>query len=232
MNQKVGESAAQYFGSMAESYDSLIRRGVPRYDEMLERLVDYLPRNASSVLELGCGTGNLSLALAARYPEARITFVDASPEMIDVTRARLEAARAGEESRFIFACERFESFGTGAGAFDLVASSISLHHVVDKATLFARVRRMLADGGTLRFSDQLRGETDEIHALNWERWLEFCREEGNCGEEEVEGLLAHAAAHDHYTPLSEHFRLLRAAGFRRLDCVWRNWIWGVIVADA
>lgn len=231
MTQKVGESASQYFGSMADSYDSLIRRGVPRYDEMLERLVDYLPRAARSVLELGCGTGNLSLALGARYPEASITFVDASPEMIEVTRARLEAARPGDGARFRFACERFESFAADTGAFDLVASSISLHHVIDKGTLYGRVREMLAHGGTFRFSDQLRGETEEIHALNWERWLEFCRSEGNCDEEEVAGLLAHAAAHDHYTPLSEHFQMLRAAGFRRLDCVWRNWIWGIITAD-
>ncbi|HEX5706494.1 MAG TPA: class I SAM-dependent methyltransferase [Pyrinomonadaceae bacterium] len=231
MRRTVGESASQYFGSMAESYDSLIRRGVPRYDEMLERLVDYLPRAANTVLELGCGTGNLSLALAARYPSARITFVDASPEMIEVTRARLNAARRGEDARFRFACERFESFEAGAGEFDLVASSISLHHVVDKGSLYARVRSLVADAGTFRFSDQLRGETEEIHALNWERWLDFCRGEGNCDEEEVAGLLAHAAAHDHYTPLSEQFQLLRAAGFRRLDCVWRNWIWGIIIAD-
>ena len=35
---------------------------------------------------------------------------------------------------------------------------------------------------------------------------------------------------DHYTPLEEHFDLLRAAGFVELDCVWRNWIWGIIHA--
>ncbi len=231
MKPSVGESASDYFGSMVESYDSLIRRGVPRYDEMLERLVDYLPRAASSVLELGCGTGNLSLALAARYPAAQLTFVDAAPEMIDVTRARLAAKYAGESARFSFACERFETFAAAAGAFDLVASSISLHHVVEKGRLYARVRELLAEGGTFRFSDQLRGETDEIHDLNWTRWLEFCRAEGNCDEAEVAGLLEHAAAHDHYTPLSEQFRLLTEAGFTKLDCVWRNWIWGIVIAD-
>src|SRR5688572_3616889 len=83
-------SASDYFGSMVETYDSLIRRAVPRYDEMLERLIDYLPAQAGSILELGCGTGNLSLALAARYPGSDITFVDAAPEMLETTKARLE----------------------------------------------------------------------------------------------------------------------------------------------
>lgn len=216
---------------MVESYDSLIRRGVPRYDEMLERLVDYLPPAASAVLELGCGTGNLSLALAARYPGARMTFVDASPEMIEVTRARLNEKHPETDSRSRFVNERFESLGEETGKFDLVVSSISLHHVREKGPLYAEIRKLIAPGGAFRFSDQLRGETDRIHELNWTRWLEFCRREGNCNEEEIAGLLEHASAHDFYTPLEEQFRLLRAAGFSRLDCVWRNWIWGIITAD-
>src|SRR5687767_10473233 len=96
-------SAADYFGSMAESYDSLIRRCVPRYEEMSSRLIDYLaiavagPAAGAGVawriLELGCGTGNLSLRLAQRFPNAQLTLVDAAPEMIELTRARLEAAK-------------------------------------------------------------------------------------------------------------------------------------------
>ena len=80
-------------------------------------------------------------------------------------------------------------------------------------------------------SDQLRGATDEIHQLNWTRWLEFCRAPGHCTEEEVQSLLDHAAAHDHYTPLREHFSLLEAAGFIGCDCVWRNLIWGIVTCE-
>src|SRR5262249_45592148 len=118
-----------------------------------------------------------------------------------------------------------------SGAFDLVASCISLHHVADKAALYRRLHAAIAPGGTLRFADQLRGGTDEIHRINWTRWLEFCREPGHCSEAEIRSLLDHAEAHDHYTPLAEHFRLLEAAGFRDVDCVWRNWIWGIVTAE-
>ena len=83
-------SASGYFGSMAESYDSLIHRAVPRYDEMIARLLDYLPRDARRVLELGSGTGNLSLRLAESLPRAALTLVDGSEEMIALVRSRLD----------------------------------------------------------------------------------------------------------------------------------------------
>jgi tRNA (cmo5U34)-methyltransferase len=224
-------TASWYFGSMAESYDSLIRRAVPRYDEMLARLVDYLPQRAASVLELGCGTGNLSLALAERYPKAALTFLDAAPEMIETTRARLKEKHPSTIERARFVEATFETIDRSLGSFDLVVSSISLHHVRDKGALYKTIYALVRTGGTFRFSDQLRGGTDEIHELNWRRWLEFCRSRGNCSTEEVRSLIEHAEAHDHYTPLQEHFQLLSAAGFTALDCVWRNLIWGIVTAD-
>jgi tRNA (cmo5U34)-methyltransferase len=224
-------TASRYFGSMSESYDSLIRRAVPRYDEMLARLVDYLPESASSILELGCGTGNLSLALAERYPEATLTFLDAAPEMLETTRARLEIKHPFVARRARFVETSFEKIDSMLGSFDLVASSISLHHVKDKASLYRNIYALVRPAGAFRFSDQLRGATSAIHDLNWKRWLEFCRSPGHCSEDEVESLLEHAAAHDHYTPLQEQFRLLNEAGFSALDCVWRNLIWGIVTAD-
>jgi trans-aconitate 2-methyltransferase len=221
-------TAAGYFGAMSDSYDAFIRRAVPRYEEMSARLVDYLPPEASRILELGCGTGNLSLRLAARYPAARLTLVDASPEMIAATRERMASAHPDVAAEYH--TERFEALDLPPGGFDLVTSSISLHHVLDKAPLYARIFAALAPGGSLRFADQLGGSARN-HGHNWRRWLEHCREPGNCDEAEVESLLDHAAAHDHYTPLAEHFAMLSACGFVDLDCVWRNWIWGIVTAE-
>lgn len=221
-------TASGYFGAMAASYDDFIRRAVPRYEEMSTRLVDYLPATARRVLELGCGTGNLSLRLADRWPGAHLTVVDAAAEMIAETRARLAAAHPA--ARVDFITDRFEALALRPASFDVVTSSISLHHVAAKAPVYAAVFAALAPGGTFRFADQLGGSPTN-HGHNWRRWLDHCREPGNCSEFDVESLLEHAAAHDHYTPLAEQFRLLAACGFVDLDCVWRNWIWGIVTAD-
>ena len=225
-------SASEYFGGMSASYDSLIRRSVPRYDEMLDRLVDYLPGEASRVLELGCGTGNLTLRLPARVSAASLTLVDGSAEMVSLTRLRLRSARTlgAEPDQFITA--RFEDLELPPGSFDLVVSSISLHHVEEKGSLYGRIRAMLRSGGYFCFADQIRGTPESHHQLNWRRWLDFCAEPGNCSPEDIASLLGHAAAHDHYTTLPDHFALLERAGFSEIDCVWRNLMWGIVTAVA
>jgi tRNA (cmo5U34)-methyltransferase len=225
-------TASDYFGAMVASYDSLIRRAVPRYEEITACLVAFLPPVATRVLELGCGTGNLSLALAARYPEAELTLVDAAPEMVDLARGRLEATAPASAARGRFVVGRFEELGLAAGSFDLVTSSFSLHHVRDKGSLFRTLRALLRPGGTLRFADQLRGGSARNHEIHWSDWLAFCRLPGNCTEEEIRGLLEHAERHDHYVPLAEHFRHLEGAGFASVDCVWRGGMWAVVTADA
>ena len=223
--------ASDYFGAMLADYDSLIRRSVPDYDEMIARLAQYLPALSQRprVLELGCGTGNLSVALAARYPGAELTIVDASAELIEIARARLQDE--APEVTVHPVIRMFEDFAPEEDGFDLVTSCIALHHVADKAPLYAMMARALRPGGELLFADQMQGATDAVHAVNWERWLEFCKRPGNCSKDDLDGLLEHSELQDHYTPLREHFALLEEAGFRNVDCVWRSWIWGVVYAS-
>jgi len=218
-------TAPEFFSALLEAYDDLIARCVPRYDEMLDRLVQQLPPNPKRVLELGCGTGNLTARILTRFPESQVTVVDASAEMAAATSART-AGRA----RNVVA--RFEDLDLEAGSLDLIVSSISLHHVTTKADVLAAACRWLSPGGELWMADQFAGATPEIHERNWEEWLAFCRRPGGCSAEEIKDLLDHAAAHDHYESVVAHFRMLAAAGFdsESIDCVWRNVIWGIIGA--
>jgi ubiquinone/menaquinone biosynthesis C-methylase UbiE len=151
--------------------------------------------------------------------------------MIALTRSRIgESGLSVSKPSYVTA--QFEELALPESSFDLVVSSISLHHVADKANLYRRIRTLLRAGGSFCFADQIRGEPESNHRINWERWLDYCRQSGHCTQEEIESLLDHAAAHDHYVPLTQHVSMLSDAGFNDIDCVWRNWMWGIVTASA
>jgi len=192
---------------------------------VLRELIEHDGLSAIAIAGYSLG-GNLTLKLLERFPAARVTAVDAAPQMTEVTAARAEGA-----DRLATVTARFEDLNFPPASFDLVASAMSLHHVADKAPLYARLFRWLAPGGALRVADQFLGATEAIQARHWDLWLAFCREPGHCTEAEIQSLIDHAAAHDHYEPLHAHFRYLAAAGFAVPDCVWRNSMYAVITAE-
>lgn len=83
---------------LAESYLRGIRQEIPGYDRLQEAAIGAIPWPPESVLELGIGTGETTRRLIDAYPEAAITGLDSSPEMVfrarelvgDVRLARME----------------------------------------------------------------------------------------------------------------------------------------------
>jgi len=103
------------------------------------------PAPGDNVLDVGCGTGTLAIALRAKAGEGEVHGIDASPEMIEVARAK--AAKAGSEIDFRLAL--IEEIPYPAASFDLVTSSLMLHHLPDelKQRGFVEIRRVVKPGG-------------------------------------------------------------------------------------
>ncbi|MEX2278518.1 MAG: methyltransferase domain-containing protein [Acidimicrobiia bacterium] len=112
-------------------------------DERLRPGVDLLGRvpniDPPLVVDLGCGTGILTTALARRWPGAKVVGVDASDEMLQRVPAHPNIEwRRGD----IASWEPTEPVG-------LIYSNAALHWVDDHEHLFARLASALADGGVL-----------------------------------------------------------------------------------
>ena len=117
-----------------------------RFREKQLRLAKLQP--GERVLDVGCGTG--SLAIAARRhvgPTGSVTGVDPAAEMIE--RAMHKAARANVEVTFRTAAA--EQLPFPDGAFDVVLSSLMLHHLPKETRRagVAEMRRVVRPGGRL-----------------------------------------------------------------------------------
>jgi ubiquinone/menaquinone biosynthesis C-methylase UbiE len=99
-----------------------------------------------SVLDVGCGTGTLAIAAKSRVGNlGKVTGIDASPEMIG--RAKKKARKTGVEVNFQTAAAQNLPFQDAA--FDVVLSTVMLHHLPDDARVMciSEIRRVLRPGG-------------------------------------------------------------------------------------
>ena len=98
------------------------------------------PIDAHSAIDLGCGPGNSTEVLAARYPQAKISGIDSSSDMIEAARRRLPRIR--------FAVEDLQAW-KDAGPFDVVLANAVLQWVPRHDSLLPALVAKLAPGGAL-----------------------------------------------------------------------------------
>lgn len=105
----------------------------------------------ATVLEIGCGTGNVLMLAKRAAPGATVIGLDPDPKAL--ATARRKAARAGVEVRLDRGYA--DELPYADGSVDRVLSSFMFHHVPDDQQLDAlrEVRRVLAPGGRLDLVD-------------------------------------------------------------------------------
>lgn len=118
------------------------------------------PAGDVEALDFGCGTGLATLRLQPHVKA--ITGVDSSQGMLAVLEAKVQKQGFGNvRTRMV----DFEHGGTVDGRFDLIFSSMTLHHVPDTAALLKRLFGHLRPGGTIAIAD-LDKEDGSFHPDN------------------------------------------------------------------
>jgi SAM-dependent methyltransferase len=111
----------------------------------------------AAILDVGCGTGEITARLAELYPRATITGVDLVEDHLATARRR--AAAFGDRVRF----QRGDAFALdfAAGSFDLVVCRHMLQAVPEPERVLAELVRVARRGGTLHLIPE---DYDMIHA--------------------------------------------------------------------
>ena len=211
-------------------FDTSIRQLIPKYDEMLDTVVSCLPSGASKILELGCGTGELSLKLLQRYSGARIVAVDYSPRMIELAKSKIETAEFGDRWQGIemdfgdWAKGETEAVGH---QFDAVVSSLAIHHLTNemKLMLFRQINHSLNPSGVFWNADPVIQEyplLSSVYQNLRDSWLSM----QGISDEALRALKGTSRSYGHSQPdqltsLDNHLQMLRTAGFAPVEVPWK-----------
>jgi trans-aconitate 2-methyltransferase len=121
-----------------------------------------------SLLDLGCGPGNISLLLAARWPAAKVLGLDGAPRMLAVAQERLAGAppELADRLRFELALLPLAAPGELEAHFSAVVCNSLLHHLHDPAALWQTVAQLGAPGAFVYVQDLRRPTSPEaVEAL-------------------------------------------------------------------
>ncbi|MEV8351249.1 class I SAM-dependent methyltransferase [Streptomyces niveus] len=115
--------------------------------EHIASITAWLPVEADPrhIVDLGCGTGAGTLALLARFPDARVTAVDTSAGHLNRLREKAEAAGLADHVRTVQA--DLDADWPDLGTPELVWASASMHHMADPDRTLRQVHDTLAPGG-------------------------------------------------------------------------------------
>ncbi|AFZ42294.1 Methyltransferase type 12 [Halothece sp. PCC 7418] len=214
-----------------KEFDSKIRQLLPYYDEMLSAIALCVPSNSTRILELGCGTGELTVKVLQQCPNAQLVAVDYSPRMIDFVANKLDYQGEGDRVKTLqldFGAWANDEADSEVGSnFDAIISSLAIHHLTDemKGKLFQKVARSLNPNGQFWNADPLLPEFPElsdIYQQSRQRWaekqgydLEAVRSQ--IGKSDTQGY----SSQDQLATLDDHLQMLNDAGFSKTAVIWK-----------
>jgi SAM-dependent methyltransferase len=247
MTQSTASTPSQ---QSVSAYDDAAR--VAEYDAKMEimhpnrvKMADIVcamlpfPRDAEiTILDLGTGTGFLAARLLQVFPHARFIAVDGAAAMMQQAQARLGA----KSKQLIWKIGSFQQLANDNDLpeLDAVVSSFALHHLAaeEKRRLYHALRAKLRDNAWFVNADILVAPLEEIEMryqhlrqLGIQKRLRERGEEKSLAAIAAELMELEKKDGDQPLPLDTDLHLLKEAGFRGVDCFWketREAVWGGI----
>lgn len=143
------ELVDRFFAGTGDSYDFMVNIATFGIDRRWKRrIVDLIPRNPARVLDLACGTGISTLAIARRYPDCRVIGVELRDEYLRIAKQKVEKLGIRNVEFVLSRAEDYEP----SEKFDCVSSSY-LAKYADLPRLTRNTKNMLNDNGVLLMHD-------------------------------------------------------------------------------
>jgi tRNA (cmo5U34)-methyltransferase len=178
---------------------------IPHRTEGESVLLEFIPKTARRILDLGTGNGRLLGLVKSWISAAGVDSVaiDFSPAMLEAAAERFK----GDSSVKVVAHNLDEPL-PALGRFDAVVSCFAIHHLVHerKRALYAEIYSLLKPGGVFCNLDHVASPTPRLHE-------EFLHDTGNTVEKEDPS--------NKLLGLETQLQWLREIGFVDVDCHWK-----------
>jgi ubiquinone/menaquinone biosynthesis C-methylase UbiE len=183
------EQPAQTEGTLirwAPYYDFVTNLMTLGHARRLRRLTvdNALIKPGDSVLDVGCGTGEVTLLAKTRAKADKVYGIDPAPEMITVARRKATRKKLDID----FRVGVIESLPFPDSSIDVVTSSLMMHHLPEdlKVRGLAEIYRVLKPGGRLLIADFMRPTGSFLNHI----FIAFTRHRGlKSGIEDIQKLL-------------------------------------------
>jgi ubiquinone/menaquinone biosynthesis C-methylase UbiE len=142
---------AFHFRWLTPWYDATVRRLFPEFAVKQALIAQARLQPGQRVLDVGCGTGTLTLLIKHTHPDAEVYGLDVDPQVLDI--ARRKAEQAGET--IVLQQGTATRLPYPDGTYDCVFASLMLHHLAreEKRKALAEAFRVLRPGGGLHVAD-------------------------------------------------------------------------------
>lgn len=207
-----------HFNQASEEYDQIIEKTLPNYNEMITALVNAIPdKKQPRILDLGCGTGNITKKVLERFPDAKITCLDISDKMIEIAKDKL-----ADYDNIEFVLGDFTIVDI-IDKYDAIISSLALHHIqddADKLIMYKHIYDALDEGGVFYNADVIDANSPYNKQLNI-RMADKYMADNHLPIEKIEEHKQKRENNDHPTTLIKHLKMLEEVGFKEIDVIWK-----------
>lgn len=215
------------FNRVAVEYDSGRRKFIPCFDDFYAKSTAFIAgivKSPARILDLGAGTGMLTMYYFRHFPQAEYLLDDVAAAMLTVAQKRF----AGMANMAYESADYTRKLPEGA--FDMIISALSIHHVENaaKPALFRAIYDKLPAGGVLVNHDQFCADTPEISA-RWDRyWIDWLEHSGLSAADL--SMWRERRKLDRECSLNMEISMLKQCGFASVDCVYSNQKFSVVTA--
>jgi ubiquinone/menaquinone biosynthesis C-methylase UbiE len=219
-------STVSCYDAHATAYDTYQFAVVPGYPVMLDLAADACKRYLvpeAKMIDLGCGTGNASLAVLKRIP-AKVFLIDGSQRMVNLAVDRLSRFNSGSllGSRVADLSREDWDHGLADEKYDAVVSTLVLEHLpfdCYKATI-AKCFRLLNPGGWLLAAEGYMEEDSDMQEWFFEE-MEVRRQGLDRELSDYVASLRNEQEMHYYCSKEEKAGWWRVAGFERVNVLWQ-----------